>query len=70
MYFQAGPLAAMLLPATEARVWTFESKSYYIHHTLLLLIPIYLSQTFGHPPIMKRKIDLRYHLIIAEYGTH
>ena len=50
LYYQAGPLAAVLYPATEERLWTFEKYSYYIHHVLLLLIPIYLHQVYSGKP--------------------
>ena len=50
LYYQAGPLAAILYPATEARLWTFEVYSYYIHHVFLLLIPIYLHHAYSDKP--------------------
>ena len=36
----------MIYPATEERIWTFEKHSYYIHHALLLLVPIYLHHVY------------------------
>ena len=50
LYYQAGPLAAILYPATEARLWTFEAYSYYVHHVFLLLIPIYLHHAYSEKP--------------------
>ena len=47
MYYQGGPIAALIYPATEERIWTFEKYSYYIHHALLLLVPIYLCQIYS-----------------------
>ena len=47
MYYQGGPIAALIYPATEARIWTFEKYSYYLHHILLLFTPIYLYQVYS-----------------------
>ena len=47
LYYQGGPIAAFLYPATEERVWTFEKYSYYIHHVLLLAVPIYLYNVYS-----------------------
>ena len=47
LYYQGGPLAALLYPATDERIWTFEKTSYYLHHLLLLLVPIYLCQVYS-----------------------
>ena len=47
LYYQGGPIAALLYPATEERIWTFERYSYYIHHVLLLTVPIYLHQVYS-----------------------
>ena len=47
LYYQGGPIAAFLYPATEERIWTFEKYSYYIHHVLLLLVPIYLHRVYS-----------------------
>lgn len=39
----------MLYPATEERIWAFERCSYWIHHILILLVPLYLHQIYsGH----------------------
>lgn len=82
-YFCCGATIAILFPVLNTRHLPFEVASYYIHHALLLITPLYLQRLGGiynmeplsnwHWSVLSLGLLKLYHFLILQpisYATH